>query len=94
MATLEKATLKEDSYLSNTPVANRSSDASAKVEGAKKDAKEEEQVDPNHEEYQYLNLIKEILRDGEHRPDRYSYPVYSNRILSFQAHATLCVPIP
>ncbi|KAL1582472.1 hypothetical protein WHR41_08859 [Cladosporium halotolerans] len=24
----------------------------------------------DHEEYQYLNLIREILRDGEHRPDR------------------------
>ena len=23
-----------------------------------------------HEEHQYLNLIREILRDGEHRPDR------------------------
>ena len=27
-------------------------------------------VDPNHEEYQYLNLIREILEHGEHRPDR------------------------
>lgn len=25
---------------------------------------------PAHEEYQYLNLIRDILRDGEHRPDR------------------------
>lgn len=24
----------------------------------------------DHEEYQYLNLIRDILRDGEHRPDR------------------------
>ena len=24
-----------------------------------------------HEEYQYLDLIGQILRDGEHRPDRY-----------------------
>ena len=23
-----------------------------------------------HEEYQYLNLIRDILREGEHRPDR------------------------
>jgi thymidylate synthase len=23
-----------------------------------------------HEEYQYLDLIREILEDGEHRPDR------------------------
>lgn len=27
-------------------------------------------ADPNHEEYQYLNLIREILETGEHRPDR------------------------
>lgn len=24
-----------------------------------------------HEEYQYLDLVREILEDGEHRPDRY-----------------------
>lgn len=24
-----------------------------------------------HEEYQYLDLIRQILADGEHRPDRY-----------------------
>jgi hypothetical protein len=24
-----------------------------------------------HEEYQYLDLIREILESGEHRPDRY-----------------------
>ncbi|KFY88645.1 hypothetical protein V500_06216 [Pseudogymnoascus sp. VKM F-4518 (FW-2643)] len=27
-------------------------------------------VDPNHEEYQYLKLIRDILDNGEHRPDR------------------------
>ncbi|KAF2125126.1 bifunctional dihydrofolate reductase-thymidylate synthase [Dothidotthia symphoricarpi CBS 119687] len=26
--------------------------------------------DPSHEEYQYLNLIRDILENGEHRPDR------------------------
>jgi hypothetical protein len=26
---------------------------------------------PIHEEYQYLNLIRDILEHGEHRPDRY-----------------------
>lgn len=29
-------------------------------------------VDPNHEEYQYLELIRDILDNGEHRPDRYT----------------------
>lgn len=28
------------------------------------------QSSPPHEEYQYLNLIRDILREGEHRPDR------------------------
>ncbi|KAK3678350.1 Thymidylate synthase [Recurvomyces mirabilis] len=28
------------------------------------------QPSPQHEEYQYLNLIKAILTNGEHRPDR------------------------
>ncbi|KAI4101452.1 MAG: hypothetical protein L6R37_004927 [Teloschistes peruensis] len=27
-------------------------------------------ADPSHEEHQYLNLIREILANGEHRPDR------------------------
>jgi len=26
--------------------------------------------DVNHEEHQYLNLIRDILENGEHRPDR------------------------
>jgi len=26
---------------------------------------------PEHEEYQYLDLIRTILDEGEHRPDRY-----------------------
>lgn len=25
-----------------------------------------------HEEYQYLDLVQEILETGEHRPDRYA----------------------
>ena len=25
---------------------------------------------PRHEEHQYLDLIREILANGEHRPDR------------------------
>lgn len=29
-------------------------------------------ADPSHEEHQYLNLIREILAYGEHRPDRFA----------------------
>ncbi|KAI9821281.1 MAG: Thymidylate synthase [Pycnora praestabilis] len=32
---------------------------------------------PNHEEYQYLNLIRDILDHGEHRPDRTGTGTYS-----------------
>lgn len=32
---------------------------------------------PAHEEYQYLHLIRDILRDGEHRPDRTGTGTYS-----------------
>lgn len=28
-----------------------------------------------HEEYQYLDLVREILDDGEHRPDRCESPL-------------------
>jgi len=30
---------------------------------------------PEHEEYQYLDLIRDILDNGEHRPDRYASKV-------------------
>ena len=29
--------------------------------------------DINHEEHQYLDLIREILETGEHRPDRFAF---------------------
>ena len=32
---------------------------------------------PSHEEYQYLDLIRDILDFGEHRPDRYLYSTSS-----------------
>lgn len=42
-------------------------------------------ADPNHEEFQYLKLIRDILDNGEHRPDRYIEPhsllhKYSNTV--------------
>ncbi|KFH47673.1 Thymidylate synthase-like protein [Hapsidospora chrysogenum ATCC 11550] len=43
-------------------------------------------VSRNHEEYQYLDLVREILDDGEHRPDRTgtgTYSVFAPRPLKF-----------
>lgn len=39
--------------------------------GAQVPAKQNGAAAPRHEEYQYLDLVREILEDGEHRPDRY-----------------------
>ncbi|KAJ4419749.1 Thymidylate synthase [Gnomoniopsis sp. IMI 355080] len=39
-----------------------------------------------HEEYQYLDLVREILEDGEHRPDRTgtgTYSIFAPRPLKF-----------
>ncbi|KAF4119683.1 thymidylate synthase [Geosmithia morbida] len=41
----------------------------------------------NHEEYQYLDLVREILDDGEHRPDRTgtgTYSIFAPRPLKFK----------
>lgn len=45
---------------------------------------------PPHEEHQYLNLIREVLANGEHRPDRYEAAgtlCQSTKITSGQAQA-------
>jgi thymidylate synthase len=34
-------------------------------------------TDPSHEEHQYLDLIREILENGEHRPDRTGTGTYA-----------------
>ncbi|OKL64654.1 Thymidylate synthase [Talaromyces atroroseus] len=44
---------------------------------------------PPHEEYQYLDLVREILDHGEHRPDRTgtgTYSVFAPRPLKFSLH--------
>ncbi|KAI9662950.1 MAG: Thymidylate synthase [Bathelium mastoideum] len=41
------------------------------------DQNRESAIDPSHEEYQYLNLIRTILETGEHRPDRTGTGTYS-----------------
>jgi thymidylate synthase len=37
---------------------------------ALQDATESQIPSSRHEEYQYLDLVREILENGEHRPDR------------------------
>lgn len=49
----------DDSAVATVPVVIKASNASASLPTATR-----------HEEYQYLDLIKEILETGEHRPDR------------------------
>ncbi|KAK8081264.1 thymidylate synthase [Apiospora saccharicola] len=44
----------------------------------------------NHEEYQYLDLVREILDHGERRPDRTgtgTYSIFAPRPLKFALHA-------
>jgi thymidylate synthase len=31
-----------------------------------------QRTQPQHEEYQYIDLIRELIDHGEHRPDRYA----------------------
>jgi hypothetical protein len=41
-----------------------------------------EREDASHEEHQYLDLIREILKTGEHRPDRYCSSFETRILLS------------
>ena len=47
---------------------------------------DERRASTSHEELQYLELIKDILERGEHRPDRYlsesfvTYPTHSHSL--------------
>ncbi len=55
---IDKVSIIENALAHHKSITNGCSDAS------------EPPVDPNHEEFQYLNLIRDILKNGEHRPDR------------------------
>jgi len=48
-------------------------------------------INPPHEEYQYLDLIRDILHDGEHRPDRTgtgTYSIFAPRQMKFSLTRT------
>ncbi|CAI6337544.1 unnamed protein product [Periconia digitata] len=52
-------------------------------------------TEPAHEEYQYLDLIRDILRDGEHRPDRTgtgTYSIFAPRQMKFSLTRPLSDP--
>ena len=55
---IDKVSIIENALAHHTSITNGDSDTA------------EPPVDPNHEEFQYLNLIRDILKNGEHRPDR------------------------
>ncbi|ROT40012.1 thymidylate synthase [Sodiomyces alkalinus F11] len=49
-----------------------------------------------HEEYQYLDLVREIIETGEHRPDRTgtgTYSIFAPRPLKFSLHKDGATPI-
>jgi thymidylate synthase len=54
---------------------------------------------PNHEEHQYLDLIRDILANGEHRPDRYDLltikvSIHTDRCTELeQAHSQSSPPL-
>jgi hypothetical protein len=50
-----------------------------------------------HEEYQYLDLVREILENGEHRPDRYVlFPNVrqTRKVLTYVATGPAQAPTP
>ncbi|KAJ9160795.1 Bifunctional dihydrofolate reductase-thymidylate synthase [Coniochaeta hoffmannii] len=60
------------------------------------DATESQIPGPRHEEYQYLDLVREILENGEHRPDRTgtgTYSLFAPRPLKFTLHNPQGTPI-
>lgn len=64
MERLQKATQNEEAVAASTPAPGPIMDS----------------LDPNHEEYQYLNLIRKIIDEGEQRPDRYFLPPHLSSI--------------
>lgn len=60
--------LKENAKALDTPSPKASSTAAASSSSSSSPATKP--TTPRHEEYQYLDLIQDILQRGEHRPDR------------------------
>ncbi|OIW22993.1 bifunctional dihydrofolate reductase-thymidylate synthase [Coniochaeta ligniaria NRRL 30616] len=63
---------------------------------ALQDATEGQIPAARHEEYQYLDLVREILENGEHRPDRTgtgTYSIFAPRPLKFSLHNASGAPI-
>ncbi|KAM7198196.1 Thymidylate synthase/dCMP hydroxymethylase domain containing protein [Naviculisporaceae sp. PSN 640] len=63
---------------------------------ATKETAPAQQVSRNHEEYQYLDLVREILDDGELRPDRTgtgTYSIFAPRPLKFSLSTPDGTPI-
>jgi hypothetical protein len=52
------------------PLMAKLSSATESIQDSKEPTREPKLTTPRHEEYQYLDLIRDILENGEHRPDR------------------------
>jgi len=80
---VDKATIIENALArhGSTLIANGNAD------GTKKSS--EKATQRNHEEYQYLDLIRDILDNGEHRPDRFVAPSSSPPPL--RPHTTISI---
>jgi thymidylate synthase len=66
-----------DSVISPSPASNGTKDTTNGTATSTKETPTTSPSDPAHEEHQYLSLIRDILQNGEHRPDRTGTGTYA-----------------
>lgn len=63
--------------ISHSEQPQHTKDATTSINGTSKTESKSTPTNTSHEEYQYLNLITDILQNGEHRPDRTGTGTYA-----------------